>query len=145
MKLDPKILPIVTAAIEAGFTAYAPKETTLQRAAGFVYVCLANDGPFATVQVPSHPWEDAGLDVPIKPSREYGSSVLVDYDGTVTGAVEALSKACQQPNVTVRFVAKPGHAAPVVPNYGRKVIETWPGGPERFTTVTLADLETPEA
>jgi len=141
MKLDPIILPIVTAALEAGFTAYAPKETTLQRAAGFVYVCLDTDGPYAAVQVPTHRWEDASLDVPIKPSREYGSSVLVDYDGTVSGAVESLRKACQEPNVTVRFVAKRGQAAPVVPNYGRKVIETWPGGPERFQQLTLSDLE----
>jgi hypothetical protein len=99
---------------------------------GFVYVSLQDDGPYATVQVPTHKWEDPSLDVPIKPSRDYGSAVLVDYDGTVPGAIEALRKACSAPNVTVRFVAKRGQAAPVVPNYGSNAVTKWRGGLESF-------------
>jgi hypothetical protein len=135
-KLHETIAPIATAALEAGFTVFAPKETTLQRAAGFVYVCLDTNGSFAAIEVPTHPWDGAQLSAPIKPSRDYGSSVAVDFNGTTEGAIQSLRKVCESPTVTVRFVAKRGQAAPIVPNYGRKTIDTWPGGPERFEQVT---------
>jgi hypothetical protein len=138
--LEESIRPITASVLEAGFTVYALKDKA-PRKAGFVYVCLDTNGPFATIQQPTFPnFEPTSLDVPIKPSRDYGSSVLVDYDNTVEGAVEALRKACESPNVTVRFVAKRGQSAPVVPNYGRNVLDKWPGGLDRFDTVT-ADSE----
>ena len=132
--IDPKIANHVDAALAAGFTVYSlPNEKGSNRSAGFVAVCLAEDGPFAHIQVPTHNWEPVSLDVPIKPARDYGSGVLVDHDGTPEDAVRALTKACSEPNVTVRFMGKkrgsPGFA-PVVPNYGRKSIERWPGGVE---------------
>jgi hypothetical protein len=130
--VDAVILPILEACLVAGFTIWALKETRPPYKIGFAYVSLQDNGPYATVQVPTHKWEDASLDVPIKPSREYGSGVLVDYDGTVPGAVEALRKACSEPNVTVRFVAKRGQAAPVVPNYGSNAVTKWQGGVESF-------------
>jgi hypothetical protein len=67
------------------------------------------------------------LDVPIKPSREYGSGVLVDHDGTPEDAVRALRQACTEPMVAVRFVTKRGEPMPKVPNHGRGCIERWPG------------------
>ena len=135
-KIETSIVPIVKAALEAGFKAFTLKDEG-PRAIGFVYVCLDEAGSFATIQRPTNSWEDTSLDVPIKPSREYGSSVLVDYDGTPEGAVKALRAACESPTVTVRFVAKRGQAAPVVPNYGRAAIDKWRGGVEEVTLATL--------
>ena len=132
--IDPKIAAHVDAALAAGFTVYSlPNEKGSNRSAGFVAVCLAEDGPFAHIQVPTHNWDPVSLDVPIKPARDYGSGVLVDHDGTPEDAVRALTKACSEPNVTVRFMTrKRGDyaGAPVVPNNGRKCIENWPGGSE---------------
>ena len=129
--IDPKIANHVDAVLAAGFTVYSmPNETGSNRSAGFVAVCLTEDGPFAHIQVPTHNWEPAHLDVPIKPSREYGSGVLVDYDGTPEDAVRALTKACNEPMVAVRFVAKRGEPMPRVPNHGRKCIERWSGAVE---------------
>lgn len=132
--IDPKIANHVDAALAAGFTVYSlPNEGGSTRSAGFVAVCLTEDGPFAHIQVPTHNWDPVSLDVPIKPSREYGSGVLVDHDGTPEGAVAALTKACTEPNVTVRFMRKKrgdDSPAPVVPNHGRKCIERWPGAIE---------------
>lgn len=125
VELDEKIRPIVEAAFAAGFHVYVPKPFLPNdpRPAGYAYVALDPEGPFATVQRPTHNWDPAHLDVPIAPSREYGSSVLVDWDGeTIESALEALRKACESPKVTVRFVAKRGQAAPVVPNHGIKAL-----------------------
>jgi len=135
-KMHASILPIVTAALEAGFKAYALPETRSIMGSEVVYLCLDLEGSFATIQRPTNSWEGAHLDVPIKPSRDYGSGVLVDYDGTVEGAVKALRKACESPTVTVRFMSKK-IGAPVVPNYGRAAIDRWHGGVEEVTLATL--------
>jgi hypothetical protein len=132
--IDPKIANHVDAALAAGFTVYSlPNEKGSNRSAGFVAVCLTEDGPFAHIQVPTHSWDPVSLDVPIKPGKDYGSGVLVDHDGTPEGAVVALTKACTEPVVTVRFMTKQylaKHGTPKVPNYGRKCIERWPGAIE---------------
>jgi hypothetical protein len=137
-KLHDSIAPIVTAALKDGFKAYALPERFPHMPVEVVYVCLDEAGSFAAIQRPTNSWEDAHLDVPIKPSREYGSGVLVDYDGTVEGAIKSLRAACESPTVTVRFIAKRGQAAPIVPNYGRAAIDKWRDGVHVLTT---ADLE----
>lgn len=132
--IDPKIAAHVDAALAAGFTVYSlPNESGSNRSAGFVALCLTEDGPFAHIQVPTHSWEPAQLDVPIKPSKDYGSAVHVDHDGTPKDAVRALRQACTEPVVTVRFMTKQyvnKQGVPRVPNYGRKCIERWPGAVE---------------
>lgn len=131
IRIDQKIAAHVDAALAAGFTVYSlPAEV---RPAGFVAVCLEEDGPFAHIQVPSLALEPVSLDVPIKPHTDYGSGVMVDHDGTPEDAVRALRQACSEPMVTVRFMRfKRGveKIAPVVPNHGRKTIERWPGSTE---------------
>lgn len=132
--IDPKIADHVDAVLAAGFTVYSlPNEKSSNRSAGFVAVCLVEDGPFAHIQVPTHNWDPVHLDVPIKPSKDYGSGVAVDHDGTPGGAVAALEKALAEPMVTVRFMRKKRgdySLTPVVPNHGRKCIERWPGAIE---------------
>lgn len=123
IRIDRKIAPHVDAALAAGFTVYAlPQDGA--RPAGFVCVCLTEDGPWAHIQKPTMAFDPVSLDVPIKPSRDYGSGVLVDHDGTPEDAVKALTKACTTEMVAVRFIRK---ESPMVPNYGRKTIEGWPG------------------
>lgn len=136
-RLDPIILPIVTAALDAGFHIYAPKKTD-RRPSGFVCVALDPAGSYAHIQKPTHPWDGPQLDAPIKPSRDYGSAVGIDFDGTTEGAIAALRKVCESPTVTVRFVGKRGQAAPVVPNHGRKTI--W--SEDSFEELTSTDLNT---
>lgn len=123
IRIDRKIAAHVDAALAAGFTIYALPQNGA-RSAGFVCVCLTEDGPWAHIQKPAMALDPVSLDVPIKPSREYGSGVLVDHDGTPEDAVRALTKACTTEMVAVRFVGK---ESPLVPNYGRKTIEGWPG------------------
>jgi hypothetical protein len=125
--IDEKIAPIVSAAVAAGFTAYVPNSYA-PRPAKFVYVCLDTSGSYASIQCPTYIFEPAHLDAPIKPSREYGSGVLVDYDGTPEDAVRALRAVCESPTVTVRFIAKRGAPAPVVPNRGPDTIANWGDG-----------------
>lgn len=125
--IDPKIAAHVDAALAAGFTVYAFTDRT-GGPLGWVALCLDEAGPFAHIQVPTHSWEPVQLDVPIPPSKEYGSSVLVDHDGTPEDAVRALRKACAEETVTVRFMTRQyiaKHGVPKVPNHGRKCIEKW--------------------
>jgi len=135
-KIETSIVPTVKAALEAGFKAYTRKDEG-PAAIGFVYVCLDEAGSFAIIERPCNSWEPTSLAAPIKPSRDYGSAVVVYYDSTVEGAVKALRAACESPTVTVRFVAKRGQAAPVVPNYGRAAIDRCHGGVEEVTLATL--------
>lgn len=121
--LNTKLHDIVNAALEAGFTVFAPKPRD-RRPAGFVFACLDTEGSFVTVGVPTHNWDDVQLSAPIKPNKVSGSSVLVDYDGTPAGAVEAMRKVCQSPMVMPRFIRN----AVEVPNHGNKDMTTWPGG-----------------
>lgn len=126
INIDPKIANHVDAALAAGFTVYA---TPHKPSAGWVALCLEEDGPWAHIQVPTMSLDPVQLDVPINPNRAYGSGVLVDHDGTPEDAVRALRKACTEPNVTVRFMTRHyinEHGVPVVPNYGRKCITGWP-------------------
>lgn len=124
VRIDPKIANHVDAALAAGFTIYAQAGRTLAPV-GHVYVCKDWDGPFAILQIPSHIFDPVMLDVPIQPHQMYGSAVLVDHDGTPEGVVKALEKACAEPMVSVRFMARAyvnAHGVPVVPNYGNKTI-----------------------
>lgn len=138
-QVDEKIRPFVEAAIGAGFHVYILDEKR-PPGAGFAYACLDPDGPFATISRPTHIWDPVELHVPIRPSRDYGSSVLADYDGTVEGALRKLRDICESSTVTVRFVSRK-FGAPVVPNDGRNVLDKWPGGPDRFVELTAEKEE----
>lgn len=111
MKIHQSIRPIVEAAQAAGMTVHTPAERSWYREAGHVYVTREGEPGIALVQVSSFPtFEPPSIDVPVKPSKVYGSSVVQDYDGTVTGAVRLLDALMQADKVTPRFV---GNHAPV--------------------------------
>jgi hypothetical protein len=130
-RIKDDILPILDEALSQGFRVFVLKAGGLRRApVSFAYVCLDTDGSFAVVNSGHHRLNKAELAAPIKPNTTYGSSVLVDYSGTVHGAMQALRRTCEQASVTVRFQS--GDSAPVVPNYGRKVLDKFPGGPGSF-------------
>lgn len=137
VRIDPQLAPHVDAALAAGFTIYA-RNGMDPRPVGHVYVCKDIDGPFALIQVPSFIFEPVHVDVPIKPNKDYGSAVLVDHDGTPEGVVKALTKACNEPMVTVRFMTRryiAEHGVPVVPNYGNKVITKYGRGMESVSAL----------
>lgn len=115
--IDPKIGEHVDAAIKAGFTVYATESNP--GTTGWVALCLDEAGPWAHIQKPAMALDPVQLDVPIIPSKEYGSCVLVDHDGTPEDAVRALRQACSEDTVKVRFV---NGFIPIVPNAGRKCI-----------------------
>lgn len=124
VRIDPKIAAHIDAALAAGFTIYA-RQGRDPRPVGHVYVCKEWDGPFALIQVPTHTWDPVNVDVPIEPHKDYGSSVLVDHDGTPAGVVAALEKACTEPTVTVRFMSRQyvaKHGVVRVPNYGNNAV-----------------------
>lgn len=128
IRIDPKIAAHVDAALAAGFTVYALPDQL--RPAGFVALCKDEAGSWAHIQRPSMALDPVQLDVPIEPNKDYGSGVHVDHDGTPEDAVRALTEACSKPMVTVRFMTRQyvaKHGTPVVPNYGRRCIEKWPG------------------
>lgn len=129
VRIDPKIAAHVDAALAAGFTIYAQPGRD-RRPVGHVYVCKELDGPFALIQVPTHSFDPVVVDVPIEPSKDYGSAVLVDHDGTPAGVVAALETACAEPTVTVRFMTRQyiqRHGVPRVRNYGVKTITKYGG------------------
>lgn len=146
VRIDPKIANHVDAALAAGFTVYALPDTTL-RPVGFVAVCLDEDGPWAHIQQPTHTFDPVELDVPIIPSKEWGSGVRVDHDGTPGDAVRALTKACAEWDVAVRFMTRQyiaRHGIPHTRNAGRKCI-SWFGDRavklgERGTNWTVPQL-----
>jgi hypothetical protein len=128
VRIDPKIAAHVDAALAAGFTVYALPDTTL-RPVGFVAVCLDEDGPWAHIQQPTMAFDPVELDVPVTPHKDYGSGVRVDHDGTPEDAVRALRQACNEWDVTVRFMTRQyiaKHGVPKARNVGRKCI-SWFG------------------
>lgn len=127
VRIDPKIAAHVDAALAAGFTIYAAPGSD-PRPAGWVAVCLTEDGPFAHIQQPTMALDPVELDVPVTPHKDWGSGVKVDHDGTPTDAVRALRQACTEWDVTVRFMTRQyiaKHGTPKVRNQGRKCIDRW--------------------
>jgi len=133
--IDETIAPYLEAAAQEGFRVFVLKPDEVRPdAAQFAYVALDVDGSFATINVASLRIEPVFLSVPIAPSRKFGSSVGLEYDGTVLGALRSLRSACESRTVAVRYMGLP---APVVPNYGFKSITKWPtGGVDRFVELT---------
>jgi hypothetical protein len=119
MRINERIKPYTRAALEAGFRVYAPVERYAHQEIGHVYAFLDPEGPAAILQVPTMNLDPVDVTAPIKPSREYGSSVMVDHDGTIPGVLEALRKTCESRTVAVRFMPR-SVGTPIVPNHGRK-------------------------
>jgi len=140
MKISERLHPYIRAALDAGLTVYAvnpSSEIDARRPKGYAYVCQDPGGSFCTVEVPTMALDPVELHAPIKPSREYGSSVLVDHDGTPEDAVRAIRAVCESATVAVRFM--PRHmGTPIVPNAGRAAIDGWRSG---VTEVTMENLE----
>ncbi|MFJ2662577.1 hypothetical protein [Arthrobacter koreensis] len=134
-----QITPITEAAIASGFRVFVTKPDQLHPTpANFAYVCRDIDGPFAVINGSSNRLETPSLAAPVRPHRNYGTAVLADYDESVTDAVRALNDICAAERVTVRFMGR--NAAPVVPNYGRAVLERFSGGPAAFIELIADDL-----
>jgi hypothetical protein len=100
------------AAVKAGMTVHVPTRLHGNRKAGFVYVTQDGQPGIAHIQVPTFPhFEPVAVDVPIKPSREFGSAVIQDHDNTIPDVVRLLSELMKEATVRVRFC----RTAPVVP------------------------------
>lgn len=137
--IAPQTLPFVEAAIQDGFRAFVLKPAPLLCSpVGFVYVCLDIDGSFATINASCNALEPVTLTAPIEPQRDYGTAVLVDYDETIPGAVQALREVCSVDGVVVRFMKN--NAAPVVSNYGSRTMDRFHGGRTSFIEVTAESL-----
>jgi hypothetical protein len=135
------ILPILDEALNEGFQVFVLRPSDVRiDPIGFAYVCLDTEGSFAVVNAGHNLFEEPSLTAPIKPNREYGSGVLVDYDGTTYGAIESLRAVCRSKDVTVRFMGRNRDGlGPTVLNFGRQVLDRWPGGPDRFVELTPAN------
>ncbi|MEO3931313.1 hypothetical protein WMO79_00675 [Micrococcaceae bacterium Sec7.4] len=130
-RVKPDILPILEEALARGFRVFIPTAPGVRRTpAGFAYICLDTEGPFAMVNSGQTSFDPVRLSAPITPDRSYGSSVLIDHDRTVEGAVLTLHRICKSDVVVVRFTGN--NPAPVVPNYGRKALDKFPGGIRSF-------------
>lgn len=130
-RVKPDILPILEEALARGFRVFIPTAPGVRRLpAGFAYVCLDTEGSFAMVNSGQTSFDPVRLAAPITPDRAHGSSVLIDYDGTLDGAVRTLHRICKSDVVVVRFIGN--NPAPVVPNYGRKALDKFPGGIQSF-------------
>lgn len=130
-RVKPELLPILDEALAQGFRVFIPCAPGVRRTpAGFAYVCLDTEGSFAMVNSGQTSFDTVKLAAPITPDKAHGSSVLIDYDGTVDGAVRTLRRICNSGVVVVRFMGN--NPAPVVPNYGRKALDKFPGGIRSF-------------
>lgn len=93
------------AAAKAGMTVHVPQSLPSQRReAGFVYVTQEGQPGIAMIQVPTFPhFEPVTVDVPIKPSREFGSGVIQDHNNEIPDVVRLLSELMQKDKCRVRF------------------------------------------
>ncbi|MCI4659637.1 hypothetical protein [Cryobacterium zhongshanensis] len=127
IKIEDALKAVLDEALVQGFHVFVTRPTGAA-ATRFAYVCRDLDGPFAVVNAPQF-FGPPSIQAPIKPSRKYGSSVQVNYDGTIADALRALEQVCASENVTVLYSGLP---APVVPNHRARSITSWPGGADRF-------------
>lgn len=142
--LSQQIRPLVAGALADGFRIFVQKPgPRILTPVNFAYACRDIDGAFAVINGSSNRLEPKSLAAPVRPHRDYGTSVLADYDGTIPDAMRALREICAADRVRVRFMGR--NAAPVVPNYGRSVLERFSGGPGGFIELTAADLDDAEA
>lgn len=129
--------PILREALSQGFRAFIVTPIKdWERPADFVYLCLDMEGSFALIQRPNTRVEPPTLSVPIQPNRDYGSTVLVDYDGSVDDAVDQLRAACGRESVTVRFMR---NETPQVPNRGKRTLQGWNSGVTEITADMFTD------
>ena len=109
--------PYVDALRDNGFDVHIPVMAPamwFRPAAEYVYVthpdlpgcALVEDAPFARLgQRPQ-------VSVPVRPSREYGSAVLVDFEGSPQDLPAVLRSVMTRSRIAVRFVKDP-HIVPV--------------------------------
>lgn len=95
----------------AGFTVTIPtSQHRTNYQAGHIYVTRDGQPGVALVQVPALPWfEPLSLDIPVEPTREYGSAVCADYrdDGNFAGLIAKLDEVMRASTVRTRFVTNP--------------------------------------
>lgn len=106
MRINERILPYIEAAVQAGFTVHVPEIKYYK--VGFVYVTREGDPGIAMIQVPTHTFENVLVDVPVKPSRVYGSSVTQDHDDSIEGVLALLDRLMVVGTVVPRFVGPHG-------------------------------------
>lgn len=96
------------AAVKAGMTVHVPQSIP----SPFVYVTQEGQPGIAMIQVPTFPhFEPVAVDVPIKPSREFGSGVSQDHNNEIEDVVRLLGELVQKDKCRVRFF----RVAPEVP------------------------------
>lgn len=117
--LNERLIDVAVDAIDAGYRVFVI--TPERRATGFMWVCKDINGPFVTVCIPSYRFEPLHVSAPIKPSREFGSGVLVGEEDTPT--FDAIEMGLSSDTVRVRFIDS--HPNTVVPNYGRNAMGFW--------------------
>lgn len=117
--LDARLHDVAVTAIGAGYRVFVI--TPERRATGFMWICKDINGPFVTVGIPSYRFEPLHVSAPIKPSREFGSGVLVGEEDTPT--LDAIESGLSSDMVRVRFIDS--HPNTVVPNYGRNTMSFW--------------------
>lgn len=110
-QLVERIRDYAVAAVEAGFIVHVPQTPWTLRKAGFVYVTKDDAPGIAMIQVPTHAFEDVSVDVPVKPSKVYGSAVMQDHDGTVADVLRLLGELMESGTVVPRFVGPHGPVA----------------------------------
>ena len=103
--------PCVDAAVAAGFDVHAPKRSDHQRteAARFVYITRADQPGCALLQIGEFPSLGMAptLSVPVRPDREHGSAVAVDFDGRPESIAAVLEPVVASKTVVTRFVRQP--------------------------------------
>lgn len=113
MNIHEKLIPFVQAATDAGFTVHVPVKSIRPGQVGFVFVTREDAPGIALMQIPTFPnFEPISVDVPVKPNRVYGSSVIQDHDGSVEDVLRLLRELTESATVVPRFVG-PHAAVPV--------------------------------
>lgn len=107
IKLHERIAPYAEAAKAAGFKVNVPTSYGV-RPAGYVYITREGAPGMALIQVPTFPnFDPVHVDFPIKPSREFGSGVVVDHDDSVEDVLRVLGELVEKAEILPRFVKNP--------------------------------------
>ena len=108
--IHPRLEEAANAIHAAGFTVTVPiSQHRANYQAGHIYVTRDGQPGIALVQVPASSFEPLSLDIPVKPTLEYGSAVRADYEDSedFSGLIAKLEEVMRASTVKVRFVPNP--------------------------------------
>jgi hypothetical protein len=103
-KLVPTLVPYVDAVLDAGFDVTAPQTTAIKTS--YVFITKADQPGCVIMEEGEFPTlgQSPQLSIPVKPNREYGSAVALDFEGEPEDLAAVIEPAIASATVRTRFI-----------------------------------------